>query len=226
MSLDGRRVLVTGAAGRLGSRLVGELLARGADVRAFDDGSTGDFARLAAHQGAMELQRGDVRDAAAVARACEGREVVFHLAARETGPALELHAVNAEGALGVLEAARGAGVARVVVASRESSAAPHAAVTIQQRCAERYAALYASLYGLPALALRYDPAPGAAGGAEAGREARAPVTAALSVEDAVRLTCLAGDPDRALHEASELVLHEPLEAAKHEPPEASKGRAG
>ncbi len=218
MSLDGRRVLVTGAAGRLGSRLVGELLARRASVLAFDDGSTGDFARLAPHEGAIELRRGDVRDAAALARACEGQEVVYHLAARETGPVLELHAVNAEGALRVLEAARGAGVARVVVASRESSAAPHAAVTIQQRCAERYAALFASLYGLPALALRYDPAPGAAGGSGAGREASAPVTAALSVEDAAHLTCLAGDPDRA--------LHEPLDPAKREPLESSKGRVG
>src|SRR3954468_6024360 len=80
----GRRVLVTGAAGFIGSHLAEELVRRGADVRAFVRyGSTGrwgwlDDSELASE---MEVVAGDIRDPETLVPAMAGAEVVFHLAA-------------------------------------------------------------------------------------------------------------------------------------------------
>src|SRR5262245_35417002 len=73
--------LVTGGAGFIGSHLVEGLAAAGRRVRVLDDLSTGLEANLAHLSPAPELVRGDVADPEAAARAAEGAEVVFHLAA-------------------------------------------------------------------------------------------------------------------------------------------------
>jgi len=107
-------VLVTGAAGFLGQALVRALLARGGRVRAFD-------LRPADLLGeGLEWVSGDVRDAEAVRRACEGMEVVYHLAAlipQRKADAATMRAVNVGGTQNVLSGALAEGVRRVVYLS-------------------------------------------------------------------------------------------------------------
>jgi dTDP-L-rhamnose 4-epimerase len=78
-------ILITGGAGFIGSHLADELLQRGHRVRALDSLDPqvhgADVARPRYLDADVELQRGDVRDAAAVRRALEGIDAVFHLAA-------------------------------------------------------------------------------------------------------------------------------------------------
>jgi nucleoside-diphosphate-sugar epimerase len=81
---SGRRVLVTGGAGFVGSYLVDDLVARGAQVRVVDDLSTGTADNLG-HLDGVELVQGDLTDRAAAMDAVEGVEVVLHLAARAYG---------------------------------------------------------------------------------------------------------------------------------------------
>jgi UDP-glucose 4-epimerase len=121
MDWSGRRTLVTGGAGFLGSNLVETLAAAGAAVRALDNLRDGDRGNLAGAAGA-EFVQADVRDEAAVARAVSGCEVVFHLAANASVPAsVEDPAYDFEtnvcGTFNVLRAARDAGVRRLVFTS-------------------------------------------------------------------------------------------------------------
>lgn len=121
------KVLVTGADGFIGSHLVERLVALGADVRAFclynSNGSLGwlDTADPAVRD-AFEPRLGDIRDARLVEAACEGIDIVFHLAALIAIPysyqAPESFVdTNIKGTLNVLEAVRRAGCTRLVQTS-------------------------------------------------------------------------------------------------------------
>lgn len=84
MKIAGSKILVTGGTGFIGSALVRGLLRAGAHVRSLDDDSRGSHARLgdvaADERARLELVSGDIRDAAAVARAIQGVDSVAHLA--------------------------------------------------------------------------------------------------------------------------------------------------
>jgi NAD dependent epimerase/dehydratase len=119
-SFKGRRVLVTGAEGFIGSHLVEGLLRDGADVRALIryDPQGGRGWLVEGVQGA-EVVAGDIRDPGRVAQAVEGREVVFHLAALIGIPYSYLAPssyidTNIGGTYNVLEACRRSGVERLV----------------------------------------------------------------------------------------------------------------
>ena len=75
-----RTYLVTGGTGFLGGALVKRLVSEGHHVRVLDDNSRGRASRLADIEGKFEYLQADVRDAAAVNRACQGVDVVCHLA--------------------------------------------------------------------------------------------------------------------------------------------------
>ena len=118
-----RPVLVTGGAGYIGSVTVGRLLAEDRAVRVLDTMMFGDGA-LAAHRGSpgLEVVRGDVRDEAAVARAVDGVDAVLHLAGLVGDPACALdpaltRSVNVDSTVTLADAAKRAGVRRVVFAS-------------------------------------------------------------------------------------------------------------
>jgi len=121
-----RRVLVTGAAGFIGSHLVENLVALGADVVAIDDLSGGDWANLRGFDANVRTLTGSILDESMMAAAVAGCDVVFHQAAlgsvpRSVKEPLLYHQVNVLGTVGVLEAARAAGVRRVVYAASSSA---------------------------------------------------------------------------------------------------------
>ena len=121
-----RTFLVTGAAGFIGSHIAEALVARGDRVRVLDNLSTGHLTNLAAFRDRIEFIEGDATDSKAVAKAVEGVDCVFHEAALASVPLsverpLDSHAACATGVVTVLDAARRAGVRRVVYAA--SSAA-------------------------------------------------------------------------------------------------------
>jgi UDP-glucose 4-epimerase len=172
------RALVTGGAGFIGSNLVDTLLDQGADVDVVDTLVTGRRSNLEA--GALDrgarLHDVDITDAPALnaLMADVAPEVVFHLAAQIDvrksieDPAFDA-SVNVVGTVNVLEAARQAGVGRVVntstggaiygdadtIPSPETTPPlPMAAYGQSKFCAERYLGWYGRLYGQSNVTLR------------------------------------------------------------------------
>ena len=166
------RVLVTGGAGFIGSNLVRALLERGDEVRVLDNFSSGSPANLLGID--VELVEGDLRSYERVATAVRGTDVVLHQGALPSVPRsiqdpLTSSAVNVEGTLNVVLAARDHGVRRLVVASsssvygdapgmpREESqpVSPLAPYAVSKLAAEQYALAAHRVYGLETVALRY-----------------------------------------------------------------------
>jgi UDP-glucose 4-epimerase len=117
------RVLVTGGAGFIGSNLVRGLLERGDEVRVLDNFSTGNRANLEGLD--VEIVEGELRSYERVHNAVRTTEVVYHLGAlgsvpRSVQDPLTSSAVNVEGTLNVLLAARDESVRRVVFSSSTS----------------------------------------------------------------------------------------------------------
>ena len=121
----GAKVLVTGGAGFIGSHLCQALSALGARVVALDDlsgGGDGDFAAI----GPVEFARGSILDESLLTRCVEGCRYVFHQAALGSVPGsvkepVRYYDVNCTGTIRVLEAARAAGVKRVMFAASASA---------------------------------------------------------------------------------------------------------
>jgi UDP-glucose 4-epimerase len=117
------KVLVTGGAGFIGSNLARALVERGDGVRVLDNFSTGNRTNLAGLE--IEVVEGELRSYERVHNAVRGVEVVYHLGAlgsvpRSVQDPLTSSAVNVEGTLNVLLAARDEGVRRVVFSSSSS----------------------------------------------------------------------------------------------------------
>ena len=122
MRWQGKRVLVTGGAGFLGSNLVRSLLEVGAQVSAFDNLMSGTLENLADLLAEIEFRQGDVRDCDAVGQAISGQEVVFHLAANADVPYSVEHPqhnfeVNVVGTQNVMNSCMETGVGRLIFAS-------------------------------------------------------------------------------------------------------------
>src|SRR5262249_45690673 len=114
--------LVTGGAGFIGSNLVHALVERGERVRVLDNLSTGRVEKLARPPDRVEIQRGDITDAQAVAQAMAGVDYVLHQAAipsvpRSVDDPIGSDTANVHGTVTVLDEARKAGVKRVVYAA-------------------------------------------------------------------------------------------------------------
>jgi UDP-glucose 4-epimerase len=170
------RFLVTGGAGFIGSNLVHALARAGESVRVVDDLSTGFWENLAEWHDSPGIERitGDIRDSETMLRVCRGIEVVFHLAAlgsvpRSVEDPVLSDSVNVGGTVVLLNAARHSGVRRVVFSA--SSAAygdtpvlpkqedmpthPLSPYAVSKVAGEQYLKVFASLYGLETVSLRY-----------------------------------------------------------------------
>ncbi len=174
MSDAARTAVVTGGAGFVGSHLADRLVSEGHRVRILDDFSSGREANLDGPAGTAELIRGDLRDPETLARTLDGADWVFHQGAVPSVPRSvrepeRTNDVNVTGTLRLLEAARNAGVARVVFAASSSAygntaelpkvetmpPTPLSPYALQKFAGETYCRLYHELYGLETVALRY-----------------------------------------------------------------------
>jgi nucleoside-diphosphate-sugar epimerase len=168
------KVLVTGGAGFIGSALVRALLARDDAVRVIDNFSSGKRANLEEVLDRIELVEGDILDEAALARAMEGVQIVFHEAAipsvpRSMAAPVASHHANATATLLLLEAARRSGVHRVVYAGSSSAygetpslpkvetmaPSPLSPYAVSKLAGEQYCQVYAQSFGLETVVLRY-----------------------------------------------------------------------
>jgi nucleoside-diphosphate-sugar epimerase len=166
-------ILVTGGAGFIGSHVVDWLVSQGHTVRVFDNLSTGREDNLRAHRTVIDMRVSDIRDRAAVQASVMGVDRIIHLAAlvsvAEAMAQPELaHEINVTGTLHLLEAARAAGVQRVVLASscaiygdpkwiptgEDTPANPISPYAVTKHIGEQYARLYNDLYGLECVVLR------------------------------------------------------------------------
>lgn len=167
-----KKVLITGGAGFIGSHLAAALVDAGVHVRVLDNFSTGKASNLSGLP--VEVVAGDVGDWEVVATAVSECDTIFHLAALVSVPRslrdpMLNHRSNVTGAFNVFEAARQAGVRRVVYSSsaavygntpelpkREESQlqllTPYAAAKYMN---EMMAAMYHEAYGLESIGLRY-----------------------------------------------------------------------
>ena len=175
------RFLVTGCAGFIGSWISDTLLRQGESVRGLDNFETGQQTNIealetaAAESGSsFTLHQADLRDAAAVARACQGVEIILHQGALPSVPRSILdprtsHTANIDGTFNLLEGARAAGVRRVVYAASSSAYGnqpgfprvetmtplPIDPYPVQKLSGELYMRSFWQVYGLETVALRY-----------------------------------------------------------------------
>lgn len=168
--------LVTGGAGFVGSSLVEVLLAKGERVRVIDDFSSGRQENIDTFEGnpRFELLRGSIVDPEASRRAVEGVDVIFHEAAIPSvarsvaNPQASLLA-GVQGTTVLLDCARHAKVRRVVFAASSSAygntptlpkietmpAAPLSPYAVSKLTCEHLMRVFASLYGIETVSLRY-----------------------------------------------------------------------
>lgn len=168
------RVVITGGAGFIGSNIAAALINRGDQVVVFDNFSSGRRQNLAAIADKITVIEGDIRDRAALDQAFAGADFVFHEAAlpsvaRSIEDPVSSHDVNINGMINVLEAARHAGVKRLVYAASSSAYGetpvlpkvetmkpePISPYGVQKLLGEQYCAIWTSCFGLPCVALRY-----------------------------------------------------------------------
>ncbi len=168
------RYLVTGGAGFIGSHIVRALREQGGQVRVLDNFSTGKRENLLDLAGRIEVLEGDLRDPALLRAAIQEVDTVFHQAAFVSVPQsmddpLACFEVNVQGTVALLEAARQAGVRRVVLASsaavygdsdklpldEDVTLHPLSPYAASKQVNEVYARLYTQSFGLEVVALRY-----------------------------------------------------------------------
>jgi UDP-glucose 4-epimerase len=168
-------VLVTGGAGFIGSHIVADLLDGGYRVTVFDNFSSGLRENVAPFEGDVEIVTGDILDRAALTEAARGKDAISHQAAQLEitkclDDPLDDMRTNLIGTINVLEAARDAGVSRVVNASSaciygqavqppsdedRHPQNPNWSYGASKLAAEKYAQIFANDYGLTVHSLRY-----------------------------------------------------------------------
>lgn len=168
------KYLVTGGAGFIGSNIARKLLEKGESVRIIDNFSTGRRSNLIDLNDHVELIDGDIRDYWTVVRAVKGIDYILHQAALPSVPRsienpLTSNEVNVNGTLNLLEAARHAGVKKMVMASSSSvygeseelpkhegmMPSPLSPYAVSKLTNEYYCRVYWNLYQFPTVCLRY-----------------------------------------------------------------------
>jgi len=168
------KFLITGGAGFIGSNIAESLIKSGHSVRILDNFFSGKEENLAVLKGKFELVRGDVRDAAAAGKACEGMDAVLHQAGLRSVPEsmknpAAYNDVNINGILTMLQAACQRNVRRFVFASSSSVYGdtqefpqretqypfPMSPYALTKLAGEDYCRVFSTNFGLETVCLRY-----------------------------------------------------------------------
>ena len=172
------RILVTGGAGFIGSNLVEHLLQKPqvSRVRVLDNLATGSLANIQDFQqdSRFEFLEGDIRSFETCLQACQGIDLISHQAAlgsvpRSISDPLTSNGVNITGTLNIFTAAKETGIKRVVYAASSSTYGDHPGLpkvedktgnplspyAVTKLVNELYANVYASLYNMEFIGLRY-----------------------------------------------------------------------
>jgi UDP-glucose 4-epimerase len=167
-----RKVLVTGGAGFIGSNLVRLLVEQGVMVRVLDNLSTGYIKNI--ENLPVEFVQGNICDVNLVKNAVDGMDTIFHLAAHIGNVKSLKHPqedaqINVLGTVNLLEAARKAGVQRIVYSSsaaifgelltmpiaEDHPQNPDSPYGVSKLAAEKYMLTFAKLYNMTVICLRY-----------------------------------------------------------------------
>jgi len=172
------RILVTGGAGFIGSNLVEHLLQlpEVTLVRVMDNVATGTIKNIQEFQSNNKFQflQSDIRNFESCMQACEGMDIISHLAAlgsvpRSINDPLTTNEVNISGTLNVFTAAKQSGIRRIVYAASSSTYGDHpdlpkiednignplSPYAVTKYVNELYAQVYADIYGMELIGLRY-----------------------------------------------------------------------
>ena len=168
------KVLVTGGAGFIGSNLSEELIRQGARVTIIDDLTTGFRENLEDIDGDFDFIEGDINDDAALSKAIDGAEIVFHEAALPSVPRsvedpAETHRVCVDGTFNLLVKAKNIGVKRFIYAASSSAYGdqpilpkvetmrpdPLSPYAVAKLTGEYYCRTFHHVYGLETISLRY-----------------------------------------------------------------------
>ena len=172
------KVLVTGGAGFIGSNISGKLLSdpRVTHVRVLDNLATGSMDNIKEYMDnpGFEFVKGDIRDYETCLQACDGMDVITHQAAlgsvpRSINDPVTSNNVNITGTLHMFTAAKEKGIKRLVYAASSSTYGDHPGLpkvedkignplspyAVTKYVNELYARVYASLYGMELIGLRY-----------------------------------------------------------------------
>ncbi len=168
------KVLVTGGAGFIGGHIIDALLAQNAEVRVIDNLSTGKRENIDRVRNRVDFIEADICDPEAIARAVHGVELVFHEAAipsvsRSVADPVASNQANVGGTVSVLNAARLAGVRKLVYAASSSAYGdtptlpkvetmtprPMSPYAISKLAGEQYVTVFGKLYGFETVSLRY-----------------------------------------------------------------------
>lgn len=176
MDISGKKVLVTGGAGFIGSALIEELLRKGCRVACLDNFATGKLQNIEPFlsNADFELIKGDIRKIGDCEKAAAGTDIVLHQAAlgsvpRSVADPATTNEVNINGFLNMLIASRDSGVVRFVYASSSAVYGDHpdlpkvenktgnplSPYAVTKQVKELYARVFAELYGMEIIGLRY-----------------------------------------------------------------------
>ncbi len=169
-----KNFLVTGGAGFIGSNIVERLVSEGYSVRILDDFSSGRQENIAGFEDVISVVRGDLRDPDVARRAVDDIDCIFHQAALPSvqrsveNPVLS-NEINVSGTVNLLNAARQAGVRRVIYAASSSAYGdqpvpvkkenllpmPLSPYAVAKLTCEYYLKAFYECYGLETVSLRY-----------------------------------------------------------------------
>ena len=168
------KILVTGAAGFIGSSLVRELCKQGHEISGIDNFVTGNPENLSDTRDQIEFYEGDIRDNMLIHTLCTDVDIIFHEAALPSVPKsvldpLTSHLANIDGTFSLLMAARDMGVRRVVYAASSSAYGesptlpkheampvnPISPYAVQKLTGELYMQSFARVYDIETVCLRY-----------------------------------------------------------------------
>jgi UDP-glucose 4-epimerase len=166
--------LVTGGAGFIGSHLVDKLLEEGLEVGVIDNFRTGDRRNISSHMPKIRLHEVDISDYSRVREVVKDYEAIVHQAAlvsvtRSVEDPQTVNQVNVSGTLNLLKAAVDSKIRRFLYASSSSvygetetipkvetlEPRPISPYAVSKMAAERYCRVFASVYGLNTVSLRY-----------------------------------------------------------------------